>query len=103
MKIFRDTLQKGGKWDKQALTMFASFCMTCAIGGYIVVSDWFLEREINRYAIEAFYGFVLLSGGTGVINIWNKKVDRKTHHYSQYSQNHPYNEDTNEFGDSQSR
>jgi hypothetical protein len=103
MKIIDDTLKNKGKWDKQALTMFVSFCMTVLTGAYIVASDWFLDREINHAAIEVFYGFVVLSGGTGAINIWNKKVNRKSQSYNEYDEepgayapgnnpNHPYNE-----------
>jgi hypothetical protein len=76
MKLINDTLKKpSGKWDKQALTMFVAFCITIILGCYIVTSDYFLNKEINRYAIDVFFGFVALSSGQAAMNIWNKKVD----------------------------
>jgi uncharacterized membrane protein SpoIIM required for sporulation len=76
MKLLNDTLKKpSGKWDKQALTMFVAFCITIILGCYIVTSDYFLSKEINRYAIDVFFGFVALSSGQAAMNIWNKKVD----------------------------
>ncbi len=78
MKIIDDTLKKAnGKWDKQALTMFVSFLMAIFLGTYIVVSDFYLSKEINPYAIVVEGYFVALSGGTAVMNIWNKKVDNR--------------------------
>lgn len=78
MKIINDTLKKpNGKWDKQALTMFVSFIMAIFLGTYIVVSDFFLNKEINPYAIVVEGYFIGLSGGTAVLNIWNKKVDSR--------------------------
>lgn len=78
MKLIDDTLKKpNGKWDKQALTMFVSFFMACLLGSYVVVSDFFLNKEINPYAIVVVGYFIALSGGTAVVNIWNKKVDNR--------------------------
>ncbi len=100
IKVLKDTLQKpNGRFDKQALQMFASFVLTVIFGAYIVASDYFLDREINRYAIDVFFGFVFLSGGQAAFNIWNKKVDRKLYDQmdcdprggSYYPGNNPYN------------
>jgi hypothetical protein len=91
MKLLNDTLKKpSGKWDKQALTMFVAFCITIILGCYIVTSDYFLSKEINRYAIDVFFGFVALSSGQAAMNIWNKKID-----YGQ-NYNRPYSDITPE-------
>ena len=88
MKLINDTLKKpNGKWDKQALTMFVAFVCTIIIGFYIVVCDYFLSKEINRYAIDVFFGFVALSSGQAALNIWNKKVDNYGQNYNRQDSN----------------
>lgn len=73
MKIFNDTLKSpNGKYSRKSLTMFASFIISTIIGAYIVVSNYITETPINQYAIEVFYGFLLLSGGTSVMTVWDK-------------------------------
>lgn len=76
MKVFTDTVQKpNGKYDKQALQMLASFVIAILFGGYIVFSDFFLEKEINSYAIVVEGYFIALAGGQAYLNMQNKKVD----------------------------
>ena len=61
MKIFSDTLKSpNNKWSRKSLTLFASFAISIVLGLYIVASDYILEEEINKYAIEVFNGFMLL-------------------------------------------
>lgn len=77
MKILNDTLKKpSGKWDKQALTMFLFSVLTAVSGMYVVVSDYFLTKEINPYAIGVVGMFGSLATGQAVISTWNKKVDK---------------------------
>jgi hypothetical protein len=77
MKIIDDTLKKpNGKWDKQSLTMFLFTVLTAATGLYIVVSDYFLDKEINQYAIVVVGLFGSMATGQAVVNVWNKKVDK---------------------------
>jgi hypothetical protein len=52
--------------------MFISFIISIILGLYIVISDYFLQNEINRYAIDVFYGFLILSGGTSIVTVWDK-------------------------------
>lgn len=52
--------------------MFVSFVMACLMGIYIVVSDYILEGEINRYAADVFNGFLLLTGGLAGISVADK-------------------------------
>ena len=76
-KIIDDTLKKpSGKWDKQALTMFLFVFLTALTGIYIVVSDLFLSKEINPYAVVVLGTFGTLATGQSVVNVWNKKVDK---------------------------
>ena len=77
MKIIDDTLKKpSGKWDKQALNMFVFTILTAVTGLYIVVSDYFLDKEINQYAIVVVGLFGSMATGQAVVNVWNKKVDK---------------------------
>ena len=72
-KIINDTLKSpNGKWSRKSLTMFVSFMMSILSGIFILLSDKFLHSEINRYAIDVFFGFLLLSGGTSAMTVWDK-------------------------------
>jgi len=60
-KIITETLKSpNGKWSRKSLTMFTSFVISIILGFYIVISDYILQKEINKYAIEVFNGFMLL-------------------------------------------
>ena len=41
-------------------------------GLFIHVSDYFLPKEINPYAIQVFYGFLMLAGGTTAMTVYEK-------------------------------
>lgn len=76
-KILNDTL-KGpqGKYSRKSLTMVTSFIISIILGSYIVFSNYITQTPVNEYAIEVFYGFLLLAGGTSVITIWDKFKNR---------------------------
>jgi hypothetical protein len=72
-KLIKDTLQgPNGKWSRKSLTMFVSFILAINLGTYIVVSDYVLEKEINRYAIDVFNGFLILTGTLSGVTVWDK-------------------------------
>ena len=76
-KVFRDTLQKpNGKYDKQSIQMLTFTMMTILSGSFVVVSDYFLDKQINPYAIAVVGLFGTMASGQAVINVWNKKVDK---------------------------
>lgn len=77
-KLICDTLKTpNGKWSRKSLTMFVSFSITIWLGAYIVFSDRVLEREINRYAIDVFYGFMALTMAmAGVAEIGKKFANK---------------------------
>jgi hypothetical protein len=61
MKLFENTLKSpNGKWSRKSLTLFVSFVVSIILGVYIVSSDFILDKEINKYAIELFKGFMIL-------------------------------------------
>lgn len=77
MRIIDDTLKKpNGKWDYRKLTAFVAFILGDITGVYVVVSDFFLKREINPYAIGIVGLFFSLATGQSIIATWNKKVDK---------------------------
>jgi hypothetical protein len=72
-KLVDDTLKSpNGKWSRKSLTTFISFGFALILGTYIVVSDYIIDREINKYAIEVFYGFLILGGGTLGLTVYDK-------------------------------
>lgn len=81
LNIINDTLKApNGKWSRKSLTMFSSWIMSILSGSFILVSDYFLKKEINQYAVDVFYGFLLLAGGTSAMTVWDKirnKVNNK--------------------------
>lgn len=72
-QIIDDTLKSpNGKFSRKSLTMFSSWIMAILTGTFITLSDYIIKQEINKYAIDVFYGFLLLAGGTSVITVWDK-------------------------------
>jgi len=72
-KIISDTLKTpNGKWSRKSLTLFVSFNISIILGFYIVISDYILDKEINKYAIEVFNGFMLLTGAMSGITVADK-------------------------------
>ena len=60
-KLINDTLKSpNGKWSRKSLTLFVSFIISIILGFYIVISDFILKTEINKYSIEVFDSFMLL-------------------------------------------
>ena len=73
IKILEDTLKSpNGKWSRKSLTMFTAWIAALLSGLFIHVSDYFLPKEINPYAIQVFYGFLMLAGGTTAMTVYEK-------------------------------
>lgn len=73
LTILNDTLKSpNGKWSRKSLTMFVSFKVAILLGFYIVISDYILDKEINRYAVDVFQAFMLLVGALSGITVWDK-------------------------------
>lgn len=82
IKILEDTLKSpNGKWSRKSLTMFSAWIMSILSGIFIHISDYFLPKEINPYAIQVFFGFLMLAGGTTVMTVYEKlktNINNKT-------------------------
>ena len=72
-KLINDTLKyRNGKWDKQALTMFASFMLTIILGIVMVTLSYILKMPENQTAENVFNTFAILTGTLSGTNIANK-------------------------------
>lgn len=72
-KLINDTLKgPNGKHSRKSWTAFVCMVMAVIVGSYIVTSDYFLEQEVNRYAISVFYGFLGIGGGTLGLTVIDK-------------------------------
>tara|TARA_R110000772_G_scaffold156255_1_gene267345 strand:- start:1100 stop:1387 length:288 start_codon:yes stop_codon:yes gene_type:complete len=72
-QIIDDTLKNNkGKWSRKSLTMFVSFNMAIITGITIVCFNLIFDRELNPYAIQVFFGFLALAGGTSAMTVWDK-------------------------------
>lgn len=82
IKILEDTLKSpNGKWSRKSLTMFSAWIMSILSGIFIHISDYFLPKEINPYAIQVFFGFLMLAGGTTAMTVYEKlktNINNKT-------------------------
>lgn len=76
--IIQDTLKSpNGKWSRKSLTMLSSFAISIVLGAYIVISDRILDEELNRYAIEVFDAFMILTGAMSGVTVLDKKFLNK--------------------------
>jgi len=75
MKIINDTLKKNGKWDKQALTFFASFIISCILGISNTIASYVFVMTNNATADNVFNSFMILTGALSGANIANKIAD----------------------------
>jgi len=73
-KIINDLL-KGptGKYSRKSTLLFVSFIMASIIGIWISISDYILDKEINRYVIDVFNGFLLLVATLAGVTVWDKQ------------------------------
>ena len=77
-KLLDDTLKSPtGKWSRKSLTMLTSFVISILLGGYIVISDYLIETQINQYAIEVFNAFMILTGTLSGVTVLDKKFESK--------------------------
>jgi hypothetical protein len=72
-KIIDDTLKSPeGKWSRKSLTMLTSFVVSIILGSYITFCNYFTKTAVAENAIDVFYGFLLLSGGTSFMTVYEK-------------------------------
>lgn len=74
-KLIKDTLQKQGKWDKQAIAFLVSFLVSIILGVSNTITSYVLNITNNVTADNIFNSFMILTGALSGVNVWNKKVD----------------------------
>lgn len=78
MKRFIKTLEKpNGDLDYRKLTAFSSYVIGGFCGVFVVMSDLWLSKEINPYAIGVVGLFFGLASGQTYFSMQNKKIDSK--------------------------
>ena len=76
-KLIDDTLRVKGKWSMKRLTAFITFKFVLVLGVFIVISDTFLQREINRYSLDVFNSLLLFLATLMGITEFGKKIVNK--------------------------
>lgn len=76
-KLIDDTLRVKGKWSMKRLTVFITFKFVLVLGVFIVISDTFLQREINRYSLDVFNSLLLFLATLMGITEFGKKIVNK--------------------------
>lgn len=74
-KLITDTLQKQGKWDKQAIAFLVSFVMCIILGVSNTITSYVLNITNNVTADNIFNSFMILTGALSGVNVWNKIAD----------------------------
>jgi len=78
LKVFQDTLMKpNGRYDKQALTFFASFIISIVLGVSNTIVSYVSGIVNNPTADNVFNSFMFLTAALSGANIVNKFVDMK--------------------------
>lgn len=76
-KIIDDTLKVKSNWSMKRLVSFITFKFVLVLGVFIVVSDIFLEKEINRYSLDVFNSLLLFLATLMGITEFGKKITNK--------------------------
>lgn len=74
-KLIKDTLQKQGKWDKQAIAFLVSFVICIILGVSNTITSYVLNITNNVTADNIFNSFMILTGALSGVNVWNKIAD----------------------------
>lgn len=77
-KMINDTLKTpNGKWSRKSLTIVTTFIFVLVLGTFIVISDWLLDKEVNRYALDVFNSLLIFLGTLMGIAEAGKKIQNK--------------------------
>lgn len=77
MKRFIKTLEKAnGDLDYRKLTAFSAYVIGGFCGVYVVMSDLWLKKDINPYAIGVVGLFFGLASGQTYFSMQNKKLEQ---------------------------
>lgn len=74
----RNILKIEGKYSIKRVYSAIVLIFSLIFSTYIVVSDFFLEQEINKYAIEVLEILILFTGGLLGMDEFNKSIIEKS-------------------------
>lgn len=77
-KVITDILTDNGRYSIKRVYSAVVLTYAMLFATYIVVSDYLLKEEINRYAIEVLELMILFTGGLIGMDEFKKKLDTKT-------------------------
>lgn len=72
--VLNDILKSDGKYSIKRVYSMIVLVYAMLFATYIVVSDYVLESEVNRYAIEVLETMILFTGGLIGMDEFNKKL-----------------------------
>lgn len=78
MKIIRDMLQIEGRYSLKRVASVLVLMYALILATFIVISDWVLNVEINRYAIEVLEMLILFTGALMGITEFSKKMSNRS-------------------------
>lgn len=78
MKIIRDMLQIEGRYSLKRVASVLVLIYALILATFIVISDWVLNVEINRYAIEVLEMLILFTGALMGITEFSKKMSNRS-------------------------
>lgn len=76
-KIVNDTLKNRGKWSRKSLTILVTLNFVLALGTFIVISDYVLDKVVNEHAITVFQSLLFFLGSLMGITELGKKFENK--------------------------
>lgn len=78
MKVIRDMLQIEGRYSLKRVASVLVLIYALILATFIVISDWVLNVEINRYAIEVLEMLILFTGALMGITEFSKKMSNRS-------------------------
>lgn len=76
--LLSDVLKVGGKWSLKRIFSSIAMLHVSFISTFIIVSDYFLQREINRYSIEVLELLIFFTAGSVGITEFSKKFHNRS-------------------------
>jgi hypothetical protein len=76
-KVINDTLKNRGKWSRKSLTILVTLNFVLALGTFIVISDYILDKVVNEHAITVFQSLLIFLGSLMSITEAGKKFENK--------------------------
>lgn len=77
MKLINDILTENEIYSQKRVYAFVIIILTLLLGLFIVVSDKFLDKVVNPYAIQVFNSLLTFAGVLIAAGVADKKLTNK--------------------------